>query len=70
MPPDNPSKGSPQDWLDHATSDLELARIGISVEFVIDLLARGWSTKQILDEYKHLEEDDVQACLAYVDDCR
>jgi uncharacterized protein (DUF433 family) len=42
----------------------------ISVEFVIDLLARGWSTKKILDEYKHLKEDDVQACLAYVDDYR
>ena len=42
----------------------------ISVEFVIDLLARGWSTKQIMEEYKHLKEDDVQACLAYADDRR
>ena len=42
----------------------------ISVEFVIALLARGWSTKQILEECKHIKEDDVQACLAYVDDYR
>ena len=26
----------------------------ISVEFVIDLLARGWTTQQILREYDHL----------------
>ena len=37
----------------------------ISVEFVIDLLARGWSPEQILKEYDHLTPDDIQACLAY-----
>jgi uncharacterized protein (DUF433 family) len=37
----------------------------ISVEFVIDLLARGWTTQQILKEYDHLVPDDIQACLAY-----
>jgi uncharacterized protein (DUF433 family) len=37
----------------------------ISVEFVIDLLARGWTTEQILKEYDHLTPDDIQACLAY-----
>jgi len=37
----------------------------ISVEFVIDLLARGWTTEQILKEYNHLTPDDIQACLAY-----
>jgi uncharacterized protein (DUF433 family) len=26
----------------------------ISVEFVIDLLGRGWTTEQILREYEHL----------------
>jgi uncharacterized protein (DUF433 family) len=40
----------------------------ISVEFVIDLLARGWSTAQILQEYDHLTPDDIQACLAYASD--
>jgi uncharacterized protein (DUF433 family) len=37
----------------------------ISVEFVIDLLARGWTTGQILKEYDHLTPEDIQACLAY-----
>jgi uncharacterized protein (DUF433 family) len=37
----------------------------IAVEFVIDLLARGWTVEQILHEYDHLTTEDVQACLAY-----
>ena len=37
----------------------------IAVEFVVDLLARGWTTEQILKEYDHLKPDDIQACLAY-----
>jgi uncharacterized protein (DUF433 family) len=37
----------------------------ISVEFVVDLLARGWSKDEILREYDHLSAEDIQACLAY-----
>jgi uncharacterized protein (DUF433 family) len=37
----------------------------IAVEFVIDLLARGWTTEQILREYDHLTAEDIHACLAY-----
>ena len=37
----------------------------ISVEFVIDLLGRGWTAEQILREYDHLKPDDLQACWAY-----
>lgn len=37
----------------------------IAVEFVVDLLARGWTTEDILREYDHLSIDDIQACLAY-----
>ena len=37
----------------------------IAVEFVIALMARGWTTEQILDEYDHLTTADVQACLMY-----
>jgi uncharacterized protein (DUF433 family) len=40
----------------------------ISVEFVIDLLGRGWTTEQILGEYEHLTAADLQACLAYASD--
>ena len=37
----------------------------ISVELVIDLLARGYSKEQITQQYDHVTVDDVQACLAY-----
>jgi uncharacterized protein (DUF433 family) len=40
----------------------------ISVEFIIDLLARGWTTDQVLNEYDHLKPEDIQACLAYASD--
>ena len=40
----------------------------IAVEFVVDLLARGWTTEDILSEYDHLTTDDIQACLAYASD--
>ena len=37
----------------------------VSVEFVVDLLGRGWTAEQILREYDHLTSEDIQACLAY-----
>jgi uncharacterized protein (DUF433 family) len=37
----------------------------ISVEFVVDLLGRGWTVEQVLREYDHLTPEDIQACLAY-----
>jgi uncharacterized protein (DUF433 family) len=37
----------------------------MAVEFIIDLMARGWTTEQILEEYDHLTAEDIQACLAY-----
>jgi uncharacterized protein (DUF433 family) len=40
----------------------------ISVEFVVDLMGRGWTQDEILGEYDHLRPDDIQACLAYASD--
>jgi uncharacterized protein (DUF433 family) len=37
----------------------------ISVEWVVDLLAAGWSREQILENYPHLTREDIQACLSY-----
>jgi uncharacterized protein (DUF433 family) len=37
----------------------------IAVEFVVDLLGRGWTVDRVLKEYDHLAPEDVQACLAY-----
>jgi uncharacterized protein (DUF433 family) len=59
-------------WQDHVTIEPQVLAgkpiikgTRISVEFVIDLLARGWTTEQVLREYDHLTVEDVQACLAY-----
>ncbi len=37
----------------------------IAVEMVIDLLGRGYTTEQVLQQYDHLTVVDIQACLAY-----
>jgi uncharacterized protein (DUF433 family) len=37
----------------------------ISVQLVIELLARGYTREDILKEYDHLTTEDVGACLAY-----
>jgi uncharacterized protein (DUF433 family) len=42
-----------------------IAGTRISVELVVDLLGRGYTTAQVLEQYDHLTVDDIQACLAY-----
>ena len=37
----------------------------MSVEFVVDLLAAGWTHGQVLESYPHVSEADIRACLAY-----
>lgn len=37
----------------------------LAVEFIIDLLAQGWSEADILRNYPGLTPDDIRACLAY-----
>lgn len=37
----------------------------LAVEFIIDLLAQGWSEEEILRNYPGLSIEDIQACLAY-----
>ena len=37
----------------------------ISVESVIELLGRGWTREQILEQHDQLTPEDIQACLAY-----
>lgn len=40
----------------------------ISVEFVVGLMADGWTADDILGEYPGLTQDDLLACLAYARD--
>lgn len=37
----------------------------LAVEFVIDLLAQGWSEADVLRNYPSLTREDILACLAY-----
>lgn len=37
----------------------------LTVEYVLGLLARGATTREILDEYDGLTEDDIRACLLF-----
>lgn len=41
----------------------------IGVDFVLELLASGWTHQRILDEYPHLKPEDLQAVFAFVRDC-
>ena len=60
------------DWRERITLDPQVL-VGkpvirgtrIAVELVIDLLARGYTKEQILDQYDHITDADIQACLAY-----
>jgi uncharacterized protein (DUF433 family) len=40
----------------------------LSVEFVIGLMADGWSETDILGNYPGISHDDIIACLAYARD--
>lgn len=46
-----------------------IAGTRIGVEFLLDLLASGWSEAKIFEEYPHLKPDDLQAVFAFVRDC-
>ena len=37
----------------------------LAVEFIVDLLAQGWTEAEILRNYPGLTHEDVQACLGY-----
>lgn len=40
----------------------------LSVEFIIELLAQGWSEAEVLRNYPGLRSEDIKACLAYAGD--
>lgn len=37
----------------------------LAVEFILELLAAGWTQEQILANYPGVTLDDIRACLAY-----
>jgi uncharacterized protein (DUF433 family) len=40
----------------------------LAVEFIIDLLAQGWSTEDILENYSGITIEDIRACLSYANE--
>ncbi len=38
----------------------------LAVEFIIELLANGWTKEEVFRNYPGLTEEDVNACLGYV----
>ncbi len=63
---------APLNWRDRITVDPKVL-VGkpvikgtrIAVEFLMELLAEGWTHEQILGNYPHLTSDDIQAALHY-----
>lgn len=37
----------------------------LSVDFLLGLMAEGWTEQEIVEEYPGLTRDDLLACLAY-----
>lgn len=37
----------------------------VSVQFILELLANGWTQAQVLENYPGLAAEDIRACLAY-----
>ena len=65
-----------ENWQDHITSDSSIL-LGkpiikgtrISVEFILERLASGWSEEQILENYPRLISDDLRAVYSYTYEC-
>ena len=60
------------EWQERITVDPEIL-VGkpvvkgtrLAVEFVVDLLAEGWTEAEILRNYPRLTREDILACLGY-----
>jgi uncharacterized protein (DUF433 family) len=37
----------------------------LAVEFIVELLANGWSEEEIIRNYPGITRDDIRACLQY-----
>lgn len=60
------------DWKNRITVDLHILAgkpiikgTRIAVEFILDLLANGWTVESILKNYPQLKKEDITAVLGY-----
>lgn len=65
-------KAKPADWQeqielnpDVLTGKPVVKGTRIAVEFVVDLLAQGWTEEMILENYPTLTPEGIRACLQY-----
>ena len=61
-----------QSWTDRIVIDKKILTgkpvikgTRLAVEFIIELLAHGWSEEEILENYPGIVVEDIRACLAY-----
>ena len=60
------------DWREHIHSDPEILSgkpvvkgTRLTVDFLLELLAAGWSGEQLLDSYPNLSHDSLRAVFAF-----
>ncbi|MFO8004501.1 DUF433 domain-containing protein [Thioalkalivibrio sp.] len=41
----------------------------LSVDFILSLLAEGWTEEQVLESYPQLQREDLMAVFAFVQHC-
>lgn len=41
----------------------------LAVDFLLGLMAEGWTEQQVLDNYSHLSKESLQAVFAFSADC-
>lgn len=64
------------DWRNHITSDPDIL-LGkpvikdtrLSVEFLLERLANGWTETDLLGSYPNLHREDIHAVFAYTYEC-
>ena len=63
-------------WRDHIQSDKEIL-LGkpvikgtrLSLEFILQRLADGWTEQQLMENYPRLTKEDLQAVFIYMHEC-
>ena len=63
-------------WKEHIHSDPEvllgkpvIKNTRLAVDFLLDLLAEGWSEKQLLENYPSLSPESLHALFGFVAEC-
>lgn len=41
----------------------------LAVDFIVELLAEGWTEEQVLENYPGVTREDIRSCLAYARRC-